>query len=327
MAAVDHWHPVARSEDLTDRPLGVNVAGREVVLFRASDGALGALTDRCPHRGMRLSTGSVDGDRLVCPYHGWRWAADGHGTAPGTPTAKPCAERFDVVERLGAVWVKSSGSSPAFPRWDVEGWTPVGRLVRRVKVPLELALDNFIEVEHTPTTHTFLGHPIERMAEVECVTTVSDDRVRVYNKGPQKPLPWVIRRLFRVPDGAHFVDDWTTFFSPVFTVYDQYWVDPATDQPAPEALRVAVFFNPVSDRETELFVFTHARSPVWSRYGLDLALRPLTLGLVALEVRRDATMLSRLADHDTALKGRALGRFDKALVAARARVDRIYRGA
>ncbi|MEZ4408161.1 MAG: hypothetical protein R3A52_17040 [Polyangiales bacterium] len=83
----------------------------------------------------------------------------------------------------------------------------------------------------------------------------------------------------------------------------------------------------MSASETELFVFTHARSPVWSRYGLDLALRPLTLGLVALEVHRDASMLSRLADHDTSLKGRALGRFDKALIAARARVDRIYRGA
>ncbi|MEZ4408160.1 MAG: Rieske 2Fe-2S domain-containing protein [Polyangiales bacterium] len=183
MAAVDHWHPVARSEDLGRKPLGVNVAGREVVLFRASTGALGALTDRCPHRGMRLSTGSVEGERLVCPYHGWRWATDGRGIAPGTPTAKPCAERFDVVERLGAVWVKSSGSSPAFPRWDVEGWTPVGRLVRRVKAPLELVLDNFIEVEHTPTTHAMLGHPVDRMAEVECVTTVTDDSVRVYNKG------------------------------------------------------------------------------------------------------------------------------------------------
>lgn len=58
-----------------------------------------------------------------------------------------------------------------------------------------------------------------------------------------------------------------------------------------------------------------------SRYGPDLAFGPLTLGLVALEAHRDASTLSRLAAHDAELKGRALGRFDEALVAARPPFD------
>lgn len=329
MSETDHWHPVAFSEDLGRTPMGVTVAGREIVLFRTQTETLGALTDRCPHRGMRLSCGSVEGEKIVCPYHGWRWGTDGRGTAPGTPTAKPIAEHYCVVERLGAVWVKSSRSTVAFPQWDVEGWRALGRIKKRIPAPLELVLDNFIEVEHTPTTHALLGYPIEKMSEVECVTTVTDQSVRVYNRGPQRALPWAVRKLLRITDRAHFIDDWTTYFSPVYTVYNQYWIDPVTTAPSPEALRIAVFFNPVAPAVTELMVFVHARTPVWSRVGIDLALGRVIIGLVEMEINRDAAMLSRLADHEISLKShppRSLGRFDKAIVAARARLESNYRG-
>ncbi len=325
MAELDHWHPVLKSEELGARPRMARVAGRELVVFRAG-ARVGALADRCPHRGARLSLGKVQGEELVCPYHAWRWAPDGQGTSPGNPRLRPCAEAFDAVERFGAVWVKRAGAPAAFPRFDVEGWSAIGRSRTVAKAPLELTLDNFTEVEHTGPTHLLLGYAADRMAEVETKTTTFDDRVRIYNVGPQRPMPRVLHALYRVPSDAWFVDDWTTYFSPVHTVYDQYWVDARTRERVSDALRIAVFFNPVSAGETELFVFAYSDAAPWGRMGLNQALLPMTRMLVDLEVQRDTRLLASLADKSPTIEDNRLGRFDKGLVAARKRIDRIYRG-
>ena len=325
MAELDHWHPVLRSEELRKKPVGVRVAGRELVVFRAGAG-LGALPDRCPHRAMRLSEGKVEDGKLRCPYHGWRWAPDGRGEVPGSPSFQPCAEHFDTVERLGAIWIKSSTSSAAFPRFDVEGWSAVGRLRHVVEAPLELVLDNFTEVEHTGETHRFLGHDTARMAEVESKTTLEADSIRVTNVGPQRRLPALFYPLLGIPRDALFVDDWTTWFSPVHAVYDQYWLDARTRAPVGDALRIAVFFNPITEARTELFTLAYARGAPWGRLGLNAVMLPITRALVDLEVERDRAMLGRLADKSTSIRGNLLGRFDKALVASRQRIDRIYRG-
>lgn len=326
MAEIDHWHPVLRREELGAEPVGVRLAGHEIAVFRAADGAIGALEDRCPHRGMRLSLGRVEDGRLVCSYHGWRWAADGRGESPGTPAAKPCARRYDAVERYGMIWVKAADRAAAFPRLSVDGWFEVARLRHRAQAPLEVVLDNFTEVEHTPSVHLFLGYPIERMGEVESRATIGDDFIRVYNEGPQRELPRVIRAVFRIPKDGRFVDDWTTRFSPVHCVYDQYWLDPVTRERAGDALRVAVFFNPMGAEETEIVSMTYATVPPWSGLGLGAAKARLARVLVDVEVRRDCAVIGQLADKRPEIKGNALGRFDKALVAARKRIATIYRG-
>src|SRR5271156_5317915 len=75
---LDDWHPVATSDSLVagaTRPF--MLMGRELVVWRTADGTLHAADDRCPHRGTRLSIGRVDGNVLVCAYHGWRYGSSG----------------------------------------------------------------------------------------------------------------------------------------------------------------------------------------------------------------------------------------------------------
>jgi phenylpropionate dioxygenase-like ring-hydroxylating dioxygenase large terminal subunit len=325
VSALDHWHPVALARELGDRPLRATLHARDLALFRTAHG-VGALDDGCPHRGHPLHRGRVEGDCLVCPYHGWRWAADGTGSAPATPAAKPRAVAWEAVERMGAVWVRPAGSAAPFPVVDVSGHTEVGTLRRRVRQPLEVVLDNFTEVEHTPSVHAFLGYPADALATVTCETTVTDDAVRVYNRGPQRPLPRPLRRLFDIPDDAHFVDDWTTRFAPVHTVYDQYFHAGADGPRAGEALRIAVFFTPLGPRETDVFVFAYTSATRWERPLWAAARLPLVRATIALEVSRDCALLDAMGEVPTELRGRALGRFDKALVAARKRLESLYRG-
>lgn len=330
MRELEFWNPVLRSEELGARPREVELCGRRLVVFRTASG-LGALDDACPHRGAPLSQGRVEGDAVVCPYHGWRWDREGRGVTPSTrgpdggPAAvKACARRYEAVERLGAIWLKAAASSEPFPTWELGGHTEFTRLRRLIDAPLELVLDNFIEVEHTPSVHAFLGYTQDGLADVEVETETTPDAVRVRNVGPPRRLPWALRRLFGIPDDALFVDEWTTTFRPVCTVYDQYFIDPRTHRRVTELLRTAVFFTPVTERTTQLFALGYTDAPLWQ--GLNPLKVLLTRALVRLELGLDARLLARMRDVDPSLAGRPMGRFDKGVLAARKRLDTVYRG-
>ena len=72
------WAPVALSSDLppgTVIPAWTSVG--PIALWRSQSGRATASSDRCPHRGMRLSHGFVRGEALSCIYHGWSYAVSG----------------------------------------------------------------------------------------------------------------------------------------------------------------------------------------------------------------------------------------------------------
>ncbi len=74
----DHWYPVAWSRELKPGGvLGVRYAGEAIVLVRPKEGAVYALEDRCAHRQVPLSKGSVDGQAVRCCYHGWAYGRSG----------------------------------------------------------------------------------------------------------------------------------------------------------------------------------------------------------------------------------------------------------
>jgi nitrite reductase/ring-hydroxylating ferredoxin subunit len=61
---------VARIEDVAPgQAKRVDIAGRSLAIFRL-DGRYYAIDDACNHRGGPLSEGEVEGDAVVCPWHG-----------------------------------------------------------------------------------------------------------------------------------------------------------------------------------------------------------------------------------------------------------------
>lgn len=107
-----HWFPVTFEVDLDPTTLTrVTLHGTGYVLFRATDGALSCLPDRCPHRSARLSDGRLAGGRVECLYHGWTFEGSGACThipqlAPGVPIPPRATLQsvpIEVVE--GIVWV------------------------------------------------------------------------------------------------------------------------------------------------------------------------------------------------------------------------------
>ncbi|MBL8345812.1 MAG: Rieske 2Fe-2S domain-containing protein, partial [Rubrivivax sp.] len=84
-----YWHPVALLDEfeprldpaMAKRPLkAVRLLGQDLILWRdASEGGGSySLLDRdCPHRGADLKYARHEGDGVRCPFHGWKFAADG----------------------------------------------------------------------------------------------------------------------------------------------------------------------------------------------------------------------------------------------------------
>ena len=73
----NHWYPLLESREIRRKPLGVERLGRRFVFWRGGDGQLHAHLDRCPHLGAALSGGAIEGDELICPFHGFRFGGDG----------------------------------------------------------------------------------------------------------------------------------------------------------------------------------------------------------------------------------------------------------
>lgn len=102
------WYVAAWSHDLKcDRPLGVQIIGERIVLWRTQEGKIAALEDRCVHRLAPLSLGRCEGDKLRCMYHGLVYNASGTVTEiPGQEVIPPHAKvrAFPVVERHSWIW-------------------------------------------------------------------------------------------------------------------------------------------------------------------------------------------------------------------------------
>lgn len=326
MGILDHWHPVLRSRDLRRKPVGVKVAGEPIAVFRTASGGLGALADACPHRRLKLSVGAVVGDRLRCQYHGWTFDARGRGESPGTPKLSACATSYDVAERFGLIWVKARGSLAVLPDLSTPGYLHICTLEHLIPAPLELAVDNFNEIEHSGTVHATFGYDLDRMHEVRVRFEPTATTVRVINTGPTKRLNPLFRVLLNVRAGDLFHDDWTTHFSPVYSVFDHWWTSPDGSRESMVRWRLYIFFVPVDETTTRAISVTFARSRYPGPGGGLRLVRWLFRRKIDEEIRADVGMLHHLADHEVGIDGMKLSRFDRVLGLTRERIRSIYRG-
>lgn len=327
MGMLDHWHPVHPSRDLKKgTAAGVMIGGRQICLYRTASGAAAAVDDVCPHRRLKLSYGKVVGDRIECKYHGWKFDACGNGESASTPKMTTCTEAFDTREEHGYVWLKTKHSNPVFPEINKDNFYSLGTFYHECPAPLELTLDNFNEIEHSGTVHDTFGYDLDRMHEVRVRFESTDDSVRVINVGPTKRLFRPFAWLLGIHDGDLFHDDWTTRFSPVYSVFDHWWTSPDGGRESRIRWRLYIFFYPIDETRTAVVSFVYGKSKYpGPTGGLRLA-RPLFRMEVDREIQQDINMLRHMGSLETDIEGLKLSRFDKVLGLTRERINRIYRG-
>jgi phenylpropionate dioxygenase-like ring-hydroxylating dioxygenase large terminal subunit len=104
----NEWYVAAFAGELGRHLTRRKLLGRNVVLYRTLEGRAVALDDRCAHRSFPLSSGRLDGDTLVCGYHGFRY--DAAGDCIGIPSQPKCprgigVRSYPLIERGPLVWI------------------------------------------------------------------------------------------------------------------------------------------------------------------------------------------------------------------------------
>jgi len=167
------WTPLLETRELARKPMRVDLAGEGVVLFRGEGGRIGALIDRCPHRGVRLSLGQVTREGcLECPFHGWRFAPDGANRfVPLNPDAKldQLSANALPVRTLGdMIWVftapvKEAPFEPVAPEGLVAPGLARTYVSRLWACHWTRAMENMLDSPHLPFVHKrTIGKPLLR---------------------------------------------------------------------------------------------------------------------------------------------------------------------
>ncbi|MCA9662075.1 MAG: Rieske 2Fe-2S domain-containing protein [Myxococcales bacterium] len=165
------WIQIGWSHELRRGQVrAVRCLGRELVLFRGEDGRVRVVDAYCPHLGAHLGVGgSVVGNDLRCPFHGWEF--DGAGACTRIPYARKIPKRA----RLGAwtvrevngqilIWHDADGRPPWFtipevPEFGSKEWTKPRIYETTIRTRWRELVENGVDRGHFFALHEFPEPP------------------------------------------------------------------------------------------------------------------------------------------------------------------------
>jgi phenylpropionate dioxygenase-like ring-hydroxylating dioxygenase large terminal subunit len=156
------WYPIAFSHEVKEKPFAARLLDERLVAYRTANGTAVVARDLCLHRGAPLSAGSVEGDELVCGYHGFRYDREGACVCiPAHPNAaippKLRLQTYPVRERYGLIWTRlaSEGEAPFpnFDEWDDPAFLRVLPDGVELNASAGRQVEGFLDVSHFAFVH------------------------------------------------------------------------------------------------------------------------------------------------------------------------------
>lgn len=191
---VNNWYAAAVASELSEQPLRIRILDCDLVLFRDSAGNARCLSDTCCHRGASLSAGSLRGDVIACPQHGWEYDCSGRcvripaGTKkPTEPPKRARVPAYPAVEQHGLVFVflgdQAESERPALPNllpeWaDEQGWHR-SIIVRDKDIHYVRMAENYNDPCHVHYVHEF-GRWLPKGVTIE-THEVTDTYVKAFH--------------------------------------------------------------------------------------------------------------------------------------------------
>jgi phenylpropionate dioxygenase-like ring-hydroxylating dioxygenase large terminal subunit len=106
-----YWIPACLSSEMPEpdgAPVRVRLLCEDLVAFRDTNGAVGLIEERCPHRGASLFYGRNEECGLRCTYHGWKFDVTGQCTDQRSElnsfAHKIRVKNYPTRESGGIVW-------------------------------------------------------------------------------------------------------------------------------------------------------------------------------------------------------------------------------
>jgi nitrite reductase (NADH) small subunit len=107
---MDEWTEIGTVEVVPLRGSRVVTTPRgDIAIFKAADGRIFALWDRCPHKGGPLSQGIVHGHSVTCPLHNW---VIGLETGEVKGPDQGCARKVECRVEDGIVMIETAAVLP-----------------------------------------------------------------------------------------------------------------------------------------------------------------------------------------------------------------------
>lgn len=162
------WHFFCRARELDRGPCSKRFLGTRIVVFRTSSGRVAAMQAACAHMGCDLGNGRVIGDALQCPFHQWRYGADGRCTHIPAQDQIPDSARqyvYPVEELHGYIFIFNGPEAlfplPFFPVADRHSIRPSAPFYHELHCPWYMIGANAYDFQHFRASHdrVLLGQP------------------------------------------------------------------------------------------------------------------------------------------------------------------------
>lgn len=197
---LDQWYVAGFAWELSDKPLARTLLSQPLVLFRDQQGNVSALEDRCCHRALPLSLGSLENGALRCGYHGLLFNGQGQCVEIPGQLKVPGQARvraFQVRERDQIIWLWHGknpdeaplSEPPAYPHHSSGQYLFDGD-VYHYDAPWQLIHDNLLDLSHLGYVHlrTIGGNATIHM-NAQMQVTADDNAVRVVRHMPDSEPP------------------------------------------------------------------------------------------------------------------------------------------
>lgn len=158
----NQWYVVGLSKELKDNLISRKVLNIPLIIFRNVEGKAVALEDRCCHRGMPLSSGTLENGQIRCGYHGLLYDGCGHCVeVPGQDRipAKAKVKSYFLIEKQGIIWFWYSFDTepnisdvPDYPYHEHPDYLYDGD-VYHYQAPYQLIHDNLMDLSHLAYVH------------------------------------------------------------------------------------------------------------------------------------------------------------------------------
>ena len=104
----NEWYVAAFDHEVGRHLLARRLLDRRIVMYRTLEGEPVALEDRCAHRSFPLSKSWLEGNDIICGYHGFRY--DEAGDLKEVPSQKNCprgigVRRYPLVCKGLLIWI------------------------------------------------------------------------------------------------------------------------------------------------------------------------------------------------------------------------------
>jgi phenylpropionate dioxygenase-like ring-hydroxylating dioxygenase large terminal subunit len=220
-----YWIPALMSSELQrdGAPVRLMLLGEKLIAFRDSDGRVGVMDHRCPHRCASLFLGRNEERGIRCIYHGWKFDVAGNCVdMPSIPPPgfmqKVKAKAYKVVERAGVVWVYMGAreKAPALPGFEIFDMPEEEIKVSFIQRDCNYlqALEGEIDTSHFGFLHAGHVDPVD-LAEDEPIRHTVLDRAPQYHLTDQ---PWGTQYAgYRAAGGGQTYWRFANFLFPFWT--------------------------------------------------------------------------------------------------------------